>query len=112
MIDRRDGTRDKVIYGGIASVDEHGATRDCVIRNISDKGASLEFGDATALPTEMNLTVARKARSFLSRIIWRRGNTVGVAFRDIDSDLSERLRKSEKKKRELQRRIKILLGEG
>jgi hypothetical protein len=64
----------------------------------------------------MSLTIARKGRSFLARIIWWRDNFVGVAFSSETefpvSDLAERLRKSEKKKRQLQRRINALLGEG
>ena len=51
-------------------------------------------------------------------MIWWRDNFVGVAFRAEApfelpvSDLEERLRKSEHKKRQLQRRIKQLIGEG
>jgi hypothetical protein len=64
------------------------------------------------------LTIARKGRSFLAKIIWWRDNFVGVAFKGETayefpvSDLEERLRKSERKKRQLQRRIKELIGEG
>jgi hypothetical protein len=114
MIERRDTPRDKVIYGGVASVGDRGATRDCVVRNISDKGASVEFGSVAGLPADLTLTIARKGRSFLAKVVWWGANTVGVAFRDVPdaSDLGERLRQSEKKKRELQRRIKILLGDG
>jgi hypothetical protein len=115
MIERRDTPRDKVIYGGTASIGDRGATRDCVVRNISDKGANVEFGSVAGLPADLTLTIARKGRSFLAKVVWWGANTVGVAFRDVpddSSDLGERLRRSEKKKRELQRRIKILLGEG
>jgi PilZ domain len=118
MLDRRQNTRDKVIYGGVAGIGEGGATRDCVVRNISEKGASLEFDNVIKLPKEqISLTIARKGRSFLARIIWWRDNFVGVAFSEPSSelpvsDLAERLRKSEKKKRQLQRRIKELIGEG
>jgi hypothetical protein len=64
----------------------------------------------------MALTIARKGRSFLARIVWWRDNLVGIAFSDETavrapaSDLEERLRISEKKKRQLQRRIDELLG--
>src|SRR5665213_2510288 len=119
MLDRRQSARDKVIYGGVAEIDEHGARRDCVVRNISENGAHIEFSNVVNLPTEkMSLTIARKGRSFLAKVIWWRDNFVGVAFsaeRPYDlpvSDLEERLRKSEKKKRQLQRRINELLGEG
>ena len=119
MLDRRQSARDKVIYGGVAEIGEHGATRDCVVRNFSDNGASLEFSNVVRLPKEqMSLTIARKGRSFLAKIIWWRDNFVGVAFKAETpyefpvSDLEERLRKSEQKKRQLQRRIKELIGEG
>jgi hypothetical protein len=118
MQDRRQTTRDKVLYGGVAETGEPGSARDCVVRNISDKGASIEFNNVVRFPKEqMSLTVARKGRSFLAKVIWWRDNFVGLAFSDSApaapvSDLDERLRKSEAKKRQLQRRIKQLLGEG
>jgi hypothetical protein len=119
MLDRRQSPRDKVIYGGVAEIGERGATRDCVVRNISEKGAHLEFSNVVKLPKkQISLTIARKGRSFLAKIIWWRDNFVGVAFSSETSselpvsDLEERLRKSEQKKRQLQRRIKDLIGEG
>jgi hypothetical protein len=119
MLDRRQNARNKVIYGGVAKIDESGSTRDCVVRNISEQGARIEFNNAIKLPKEkMWLTIARKGRSFLANIVWWRDNFVGVAFRSETSaefpvsDLAERLRKSEKKKRQLQRQIEKLLGGG
>jgi hypothetical protein len=119
MLDRRQSARDKVIYGGVAEIGERGATRDCVVRNISENGAHLEFSNIVKLPKQqISLTIARKGRSFLARIIWWRDNFVGVAFNPEArpeppvSDLAERLRKSEQKKRQLQRRINELLGQG
>ena len=119
MLDRRQSARDKVIYGGVAEMTETGASRDCVVRNISEHGAHLEFTNEIGLPkTSLRLKIARKGQSFLARIIWWRDNFVGVAFNPEHSlelpgsDLAERLRRSEKKKRELQRRINQLIGEG
>lgn len=119
MPERRQSARDKVIYGGVAEIGESGTTRECVVRNISEKGAQVEFSNVINLPKDqMSLRIARKGRSFLARIVWWRDNIVGVAFREealIElpvSDLEERLRKSEQKKRQLQRRIKELIGEG
>jgi hypothetical protein len=116
MPDRRQSVRDKVLYGGLAEVNESGSTMDCVVRNISERGACVEFDQAPRLPEELNLTITRKGRSFLARLIWRQANKVGLAFRIMTSDrpvddLGERLRKSEIKKRQLQRRINELLGE-
>jgi len=114
MLDRRQSVRDKVIYGGVAEFTERGPTMDCVVRNISEQGACVEFDSSAKLPEQMKLAIARKGRSFLARMIWRHANKVGLAFRMMtaDSDLDERLRRSEIKKRQLQRQINELLGEG
>ena len=115
MDERRKNARDKVIYGAIASKDNK--VKECVVRDISEQGARIEFKSGARLPKdEMSLAIARKGRSFLARIIWWRDNIVGVAFSDppVESaksvDIEERLRKSEKKKRELQKQIQKLLG--
>jgi hypothetical protein len=117
MQDRRESVRDRVLLGGVAEINQSGSTMDCVVRNISERGACIEFDPAAKVPEEMNLTISRKGRSFLARLIWRQANKVGLAFRIMTSDrpvddLDERLRRSEIKKRQLQRRINELLGEG
>lgn len=118
MQDRRGSVRDKVFLGGVAEINQSGSAVDCVVRNFSDNGACVEFDSTKPIPDEMNLTIARKGRSYLARMIWRQANLVGLAFRTMitdapaESDLDARLRRSEKKKRQLQRRINQLLGEG
>jgi hypothetical protein len=117
MQDRRESVRDKVMYGGVAEIGDRGTTRECIVRNISDSGANIEFSHDYPLPKEqLSLRIARKGRSFLAKVIWWRDNFVGVAFRaespaEPVSDLGERLRKSEIKKRQLQQKIDQLLNE-
>jgi hypothetical protein len=115
MQDRRHSVRDKVLLGGVAKIDEN-STMDCVVRNFSESGACVEFDASAKLPKEMNLTITRKGRSFIATMIWRQANRVGLAFRTMITDapaddLDARLRRSEKKKRQLQRRINELLGD-
>ena len=62
MLDRRESVRDKVMYGGVAEIGEHGTTRECIVRNISDKGASIEFSNVVKLPKEQ-LRCASRARA-------------------------------------------------
>ena len=116
MLNRRQSVRDKVLYRGVAEINERGSTMDCVVRDISEQGACVEFDQRVKLPEQMNLTIARKGRSYLARLVWRQANKIGLAFRIMTSDtpvsdLDERLRRSEIKKRQLQRRIKKLVGE-
>jgi hypothetical protein len=115
MLDRRQDVRNRVIFGGVAGINESGSTMDCVVRNISEHGACVEVDSAAKLPDEMSLSIPRRGRSFLAQVIWRQANRVGLVFRNMTasgasaSDLDERLRRSERKKRQLEHRIKQLL---
>src|SRR4051812_37513768 len=65
MLERRQSGRDKVIYGGIAEIDERGGSRDCVVRNISENGARIEFSSAVRRPKkQISLTIAKKGPRF------------------------------------------------
>ncbi|HLG81103.1 MAG TPA: PilZ domain-containing protein [Bradyrhizobium sp.] len=115
MQDRRANARDKVLFGGRAEIDTRQSV-NCVVRNLSDDGACVEVDAYARVPEEINLTILRKGRSYLARVIWREANRLGLAFRTMitdpgASDLDARLRASEKKKRKLQRRIKELIDE-
>jgi hypothetical protein len=119
MPERRQGARDRVILGSVASINDRGSTMDCVVRNISEGGVCVEFDETAKLPEEMRLTITQKDCSFFARTMWRRAGRVGLAFRTMTAaglpattDLDERLRRSEQKKRQLQRRIRELTGEG
>ena len=114
MQDRRHSVRNRVLLGGVAEINESGSTMDCVVRNLSEQGACVELESAAKLPDQMRVTIAQKGRSFLAQMIWRQANRVGLAFRTMIADtaaddLDARLRRSEKKKRQLQRRINELL---
>jgi len=117
MQDRRQSGRDKVLFGGVAEINERGSTMDCVVRNFSDHGACVEIDETAKLPEKLSLSIPRKGRSYLAQMIWRHANRVGLAFRTMvtdpeSSDLDARLRRSQIKQRQLKRRIKELIGEG
>src|SRR5260370_7218326 len=80
MLDRRQSVRDKVIYGGVASINDRGSTMDCVVRNISEGGLCVEFDETAKLPDEMRLTITQKDCSFFARTMWRRAGKVGLPF--------------------------------
>ena len=114
MLGRRQTIRGKVFLGGVAEFNENGSTMDCIVRNVSEAGACVELDQGAKLPEEINLTIPRKGRSFLARLIWRQANRVGLAFRTMvtdpaASDFDERLRRSQIKQRQLKRRIKELI---
>ncbi len=53
---------------------------DCVIRDMSDTGARLEFGGLTQLPSEFKLRVAATGTEAFVELAWQRGLSAGVRF--------------------------------
>lgn len=119
MKERRENAHNNKTYDNDAGIGEHDATRQCMAGSISKKDVGIECRKViTRTREKISLKMARSGRSFLTKIICWRDNFVGMAFCPEAhyelpvSDIEERLRKSEKKKRQLQRRINQLLDEG
>src|SRR5262249_54930998 len=104
-----------VLYGGGAEVNDT-PTGGWGGGKFSDRGARVRLDSAAGNPRGDNFTIPPQGRPYLPQVIWGRAHPGGLAFKTMitDSpadDLGARLRRSEKKKRQLQRRIKALLGE-
>jgi hypothetical protein len=69
---------------------EAGQRCECVITNISDRGAHISVADSEALPDSFVLLLAENGTTRRRcRVIWRRPREVGTKF---DSWLDERIR--------------------
>jgi hypothetical protein len=55
-------------------------TIDCTVRDISEGGAHLVFGDAFVPPEEFRLMLISSNTIVPVRLLWQRGLNVGVAF--------------------------------
>jgi hypothetical protein len=115
MLDRRQSFRGRVYYGGVIAFNARNSTMNCMVRDFSPLGAKVEFSNAALLPDEVDLTIARKGFCCAARIVWRRANEAGFAFRNprqsnppIPLDWAIRLRASERERKDLQRRIEQL----
>jgi PilZ domain len=58
------------------------STIDCVIKNYSPSGAKIALNDSLALPTQFEIDIPQKGRSFHARMVWRDKEAVGVEFID------------------------------
>jgi hypothetical protein len=118
MLDRRQKVRARVYYGGLIAFNARRSTMECLVRNFSEFGAKVEFDNTATLPDEIDLTIPRKSHSWTARMIWRRANEAGFAFRQprassapIPLDWAIRLRASERARKDLIRRIEQLRSE-
>jgi hypothetical protein len=64
----------RLVFNGACS------TFDCLIRDMSDGGARLRFGEMLALPDAFELMICVKGVRLPARLAWWRGTEAGVAF--------------------------------
>jgi hypothetical protein len=63
-----------------AVIAEGGRVLDCMVCDLSPRGARLRVTDAAAVPAEFELIVRDTGDRRPARVRWRRGNEVGVLF--------------------------------
>lgn len=57
-----------------------GGAIDCIVRNVSEIGATLEVGSSLYIPDRFTLVVQTDQLKRPCRVIWRNGMRLGVAF--------------------------------
>jgi hypothetical protein len=83
LLERRKALRHRTFKG--ASIEFRGGSIDCTVRNLSEKGATLDVASPVGIPDRFHLHIkgdpARKCH-----LIWRKELRIGIEF-DESSDL-------------------------
>jgi hypothetical protein len=77
---RRLGVRSRSLLTGKIVLDDGAVSYDCVIRNLSIKGARVRISNSIGLPGEVGLLVVKEGLLFEAVIAWRRGDQIGLTF--------------------------------
>lgn len=78
MSERRQRPRSRTFKGGTIMFGV--ATVDCIIRNLSENGASLEIGSAVGVPDDFILIIKPESLKRKCKVAWRSADRVGVQF--------------------------------
>jgi hypothetical protein len=78
--DRRRKPRQRCLLHGRLEFESRKLTINCDIRNLTEKGARLQFGAAFALPYEFVLVIESQNRTLRARLMWSIGIECGVMF--------------------------------
>lgn len=79
MDERRVAPRRKVLKAGTIAFGQ-AAGFDCLVRNLSDRGACLEVESPIGIPDTFTLVVPNDAIMRLARVQWRQSKRIGVLF--------------------------------
>ena len=112
--EKRREPRSPAYLGGRASFFDHQSSADCVIRNTSSSGALLRVGSGQFIPQEFDLIIPLRDTVYRAVARWRGREEIGVELvptparaADVAGSLSlmERLKRAERKNRELKQRL-------
>jgi hypothetical protein len=80
MDERRNINRQRTFLQGRLFFNNRRNSVDCIIRDLSDTGARLQFSAAVAVPEALELYVPHKDQMFRVRAEWRQDEEMGVTF--------------------------------
>jgi hypothetical protein len=80
MSERRTVSRHKSLLQGRVYYNGRRSSIDCLVRDVSDKGAKLVFGEAVAVPDVVELYLSNKDEVRRAKVQWRKGHEMGVDF--------------------------------
>jgi hypothetical protein len=78
MNDNRRAPRQRTFKGG--SVSMPGGTAECIIRNLSETGALIEFKRPIIVPDNFILIIKPELLRRACVVAWRSGSRIGVRF--------------------------------
>jgi hypothetical protein len=85
--DRRGGRRARTLKGGRIVFNGGYSSFECTVRNLSDGGALLKFGDVLGIPNHFELETEMGKPRRKCTVRWRSGTLMGISF---DDDVAER----------------------
>lgn len=80
MKDRRLSARKRSFLQGRVYYNHRRSSVDCLVRDISEHGAKLVFGEAVAVPDAIELYLPGKEELHRVVVQWRKGTEMGVDF--------------------------------
>jgi PilZ domain-containing protein len=78
---RRTDLRARSLMSGKVIVGDGQMSIDCVIRNLSSRGARVTVPRSIDLPAAVGLLIVREALFCEAMVAWRKGDQTGLAFR-------------------------------
>jgi hypothetical protein len=80
MIERRALVRHKTFIKGRIYFNNRLSSVDCIVRDMTEKGARLQVPESVALPDAFDLYLPNKDEHFRAQAQWRKGDQIGVSW--------------------------------
>jgi hypothetical protein len=80
MIERRKAARNRCLLGARVVFNNRSSTMSCTMRNYTEDGALLIFGETPYIPDMLEVVLDNRKTLMPAQVAWRDGMKVGVVF--------------------------------
>ena len=80
MVERRALVRHKTLIEGRIYFNNRMTSMDCIVRDVTEKGARLQVSESVALPDAFEIYLPNKDEHFRAQAQWRKGDQLGVSW--------------------------------
>ena len=88
MNDQRKDQRRRTYLGGKVAFNRGFFSAPCLVRDLSENGAKIEFAHPTLLPSEFELTISQTGARRRARLVWQQQQmSFGVSFLAPEADV-------------------------
>lgn len=114
MLERRNERRRPTYLGGQVAFNNRWSTMECVVRNLSEGGARLDFAEPAFLPDDLELIIPLRGVTSSVRVVWRDARSLGVSLAEritrtiIPIEAARQIRKLKAERDVLARRVREL----
>jgi hypothetical protein len=78
--ERRVSERQRRLHGGKIVFNDNSSSIDCIVRDLSAKGARLDVASPVGIPDWFDLRLNRNGACYPVKVAWRAGKQIGVMF--------------------------------
>jgi hypothetical protein len=82
IANRRASPRQRRLHGAKIVLNNNSSVIDCVVRDLSPKGARLSVFSSIGIPDCFDLRIDRTGACYPSKVAWRSADQIGVMFLD------------------------------
>ncbi len=82
LSEHRGSPRSRCLVGAQVFYNDRRLSLSCTVRNISDSGCMLVFGEDPFIPNKIEIRISNRRELMPAEVVWRKGRSIGVAFRE------------------------------
>jgi hypothetical protein len=80
MQEQRQAHRNRTYLGAVIGFNHQDLPIECVVRNLSPRGAMVQLNLASAIPKNVNISIPVKCKFYAAQVVWRQLGRASLVF--------------------------------